>query len=73
MKRIINFLFTHEDFYLIEAKYNITNAASGKLLSKLGMKQDGVLRDRRIDKVTGERNDLAICSILKREYIDSLH
>ncbi|HEX3023125.1 MAG TPA: GNAT family N-acetyltransferase [Lachnospiraceae bacterium] len=72
MTTILNFLFTHEDFYLIEAKYNVTNTASGKLLRKLGMKQDGILRDRRMDKLTGERNDLAICSILKSEYIESM-
>lgn len=69
LRAVIDYLFVSEDFYLIEAKYNSTNAASGKLLQKVGMLQDGVLRDRRIDKETGRRNDLVICSIRKAEYL----
>ncbi|WP_234117827.1 GNAT family N-acetyltransferase [Clostridium hydrogenum] len=68
LKKVLDYLFSHEDFYMVEAKYNITNKASGKLLHKVGMKQDGILRHRRIDKESGERNDLAICSLLKSEY-----
>lgn len=70
LEEVLNYLFLHEGFYLVEAKYNITNTASGKLLNKVGMRQDGILRDRRRDKITGERNDLVICSMLKREYED---
>ncbi|GKX66504.1 hypothetical protein rsdtw13_17620 [Clostridium sp. TW13] len=55
---------------MVEAKYNITNKASAKLLQKLGMKHDGILRNRRIDKESGARNDLVICSILKSEYVN---
>jgi ribosomal-protein-alanine N-acetyltransferase len=69
LKAVIDYLFISEDFYLIEAKYNSNNAASGKLLEKVGMLQDGVLRDRRLDKETGRRNDLVICSIRKAEYL----
>lgn len=71
LTEILNYLFIKEDFYLIEAKYNSTNIASGKLLKKVGMKQDGILRDRRLDKETGKRNDLVICSILKSEYLQN--
>ncbi|MDP4147504.1 MAG: GNAT family N-acetyltransferase [Bacillota bacterium] len=71
LEKVLNYLFCHEDFYLVEAKYNITNRASAKLLQKLGMKQDGILRDRRIDKESGERNDLVICSLLKSEYVNA--
>lgn len=70
LNAIIQYLFMKEDFYLIEAKYNFSNTASGKLLQKVGMKQDGILRDRRIDKETGQRNDLVISSMLKSEYIN---
>lgn len=66
------YLFIKEDYYLIEAKYNSTNIVSGKLLQKVGMKQDGILRDRRLDKETGKRNDLVICSIKKSEYLQML-
>lgn len=68
LNAIVHYLFVNEGFYLIEAKYNSTNIASGKLLQKVGMKQDGVLRDRRVDKETGKRCDLVICSMLKAEY-----
>jgi ribosomal-protein-alanine N-acetyltransferase len=70
LKKVLNYLYCHEGFYLVEAKYNITNTASGKLLRKMGMRQDGVLRDRRIDKESGERNNLVICSLLKSEYVN---
>lgn len=73
LKKVLDYLFCHEDFYLVEAKYNITNNASAKLLQKSGMKQDGILRARRIDKESGERNDLVICSLLKSEYINTSH
>ena len=73
LNAIINYLFMVEDFYLIEAKFNAANIASGRLLQKVGMKQDGVLRDRRMDKETGERNNLIICSILKSEYLERVH
>ena len=34
--------------YMLEAKYNIRNMASGNLLKKLGFQIDGELRNRRI-------------------------
>ena len=70
LKKVLNYLFCHEGFYLVEAKYNITNSSSAKSLQKLGMKQDGILRARRIDKESGERNDLVVCSLLKSEYVN---
>ena len=33
---------------MLEAKYNISNMASGNLLKKLGLQNDGELRNRRI-------------------------
>ena len=52
---------------MIEAKYNVNNIASGNLLKKLGFQVDGELRDRRIDLVSGKRNNLVVCSITKEE------
>lgn len=52
---------------MLEAKYNISNTASGKLLKKLGFQFDGELRNRRIDIASGERKNLVICSITKEE------
>lgn len=67
VEAIISYLFSEKKLYMIEAKYNERNTASGRLLSKLGFKVDGILRDRRIDKVTGERCNLIVCSITERE------
>ena len=66
---VIQYMFESENLYMIEAKYNETNAASEKLLHKLGLKEDGRLRGRRLDSDSGKRNSLVICSILKNEFI----
>lgn len=60
----------NQRFYLIEAKCNETNKASLKLLEKLGFQLDGKLRDRRINLLTGERNDLIVLSITQNEFIN---
>lgn len=49
----------------MEAKYNINNVSSKKLLKKLGFVTDGILRNRRIDLKTGLRCDLVVCSICR--------
>lgn len=55
--------------YMIEAKCNETNDASLKLLEKTGFRVDGRLRDRRVDLLTGERNDLIVLSITQSEFV----
>ena len=57
------------DMYMLEAKYNISNLASGNLLKKLGFQLDGELRNRRIDITSGERKNLVICSITKEDFL----
>ncbi|MDE7324423.1 MAG: GNAT family N-acetyltransferase [Lachnospiraceae bacterium] len=47
----------------IEARCNETNQASLKLLEKSGFQVDARLRGRRVDLLTGERDDLIITSI----------
>lgn len=68
IKATISYLFSERKLYMIEAKYNENNIASGKVLKKLGFKIDGILRDRRIDRITGERSSLVVCSMTKNEY-----
>lgn len=69
LKFLLNMYFTKYDLYLIEAKYNESNIASGKILEKLGFKKEAVLRGRRIDGITMERNDMVVCSMTKNEYL----
>lgn len=64
---IIQEYLVKRDMYMLEAKYNISNMASGNLLKKLGFQIDGELRNRRIDITSGERKNLVICSITKGE------
>lgn len=62
-------IYLEEKFlYMMEAKYNINNFSSKKLLKKLGFVTDGILRNRRIDLQTGRRCDLVVCSICRDEY-----
>jgi len=64
---VIRYLLLEEDMYLIEAKHNSENVASGKVLLKAGMTKEATLRDRRINKVTGKRGNLVVYSIIKTE------
>lgn len=68
MEAVISYLFQERKLYMIEAKYNENNIASGKLLSRLGFQTDGILRDRRIDRETGKRSSLVVCSITQNEF-----
>lgn len=69
LSAIIEYLFNQQNIYMIEAKYNVLNSASGQLLKKLRFVQDGILRNRRINRSTGERCHLVVCSLTKEEYI----
>ena len=64
---IIKKYLYEEDLYLLEAKYNENNLASSKLLDKLGFQIEASLRGRRIDRYTGKRNNMIVCSITKDE------
>ena len=71
VKCILQEYLVVRNLYMIEAKYNTDNLASGHLLQKLGFVMDGELRDRRMDFITGRRSNLAICSVTKEEYLAS--
>ena len=68
MEAVIAYLFMERKLYMIEAKYNEDNIASGNLLKRLGFQMDGILRDRRIDRETGKRSSLVVCSITQNDY-----
>lgn len=60
-------MFQKESLHLIEAKYNANNIASEKLLERLHFTKECVLRDRRMDLLTGEKCDMVICSLKDSE------
>ncbi len=67
LRGVIEFLIKEVGFRLVEAKHASENPASGKVMEKAGMKQDAILRARRINKYTKRINDLIMYSILKEE------
>lgn len=67
--RVIEFLFDEVGVELIMAKHNEGNVASGKVMQKVNMKYDGMLRSRVIDKVTKKREGLVYYSITRDEYL----
>lgn len=69
LRAVIQFLFEEVGVNTIYAEHLHNNPASGKVMQKAGMKYEGVLRSRIVDK-NGLRNDLISYSILKEEYFN---
>ncbi len=69
LRRVIEYLLLECDFHLVEAHYAGYNPASGRVMEKAGMKKDGELRERRLDKKTGLYTSQIYYSILKEELI----
>lgn len=67
LRTVIEYLLNECNMYLIECRHISGNPASGRVMEKAGMHKDAVLRNRRINKYTGERNDLVVYSITKTE------
>ena len=67
LRNVILYLLNECDVYLIEARHISGNPASGKVMAKAGMHLDAVLKNRRINKYTKERNDQIIYSITKED------
>ncbi len=65
LKEVIRYLFEEIQVNRIEAGYDVNNPASGRVLEKVGMQKEGVLRK------AGRNNqglfDLVFCAILKEE------
>lgn len=67
LKKVIDYLINECEFHLVEAKHHASNPASGRVMEKAGMKKDGVLRERRKNKVVEGYDDLVIYSITKND------
>ena len=65
-------MFEECEAELVNAEFMNNNPASGKVMEKSGMKFEGILRSRVIDK-NNFRNDLVSYSITKDEYFNSLN
>lgn len=67
LKRVLEFLLNECEFHLVEAKHHASNPASGRVMEKAGMKKDGILRERRVNKIKNGYDDLVIYSITKSD------
>jgi RimJ/RimL family protein N-acetyltransferase len=63
---VLQFAFDSLDLERVYAKYLSRNPASGRVMAKLGMTQEGVLRHHRCK--WGQFEDLVVCGILKSEW-----
>ena len=67
LKRMFKYLFEEHPFEIIVVKYYTNKVFSNPILDNAGMKKDAVLRNRRINSHTGEKESLVVYSILKEE------
>lgn len=69
LKIVIEYLIKECNFHLVEAKHHASNPASGRVMGKVGMKKDDILRERRKNKLIDGYDDLVIYSITKKEVL----
>ena len=67
LKAVIEFGFSKMNLNRIEACHSVNNPASGKVMQKVGMKYEGLLRDGYKSHSNGYQ-DSCLYSILKKEY-----
>ena len=67
VKAVISFLFSEVGFNRIEARHDIDNPASGRVMEKAGMKFEGILRQNCLRK-DGTFGDLKVFAILKSDF-----
>ncbi len=68
LARVIRFSFEELRLHRLEAQYDTRNPASGRVMEKCGMRQEGILRDRIFNK--GEYVDVALCAILEESFLE---
>lgn len=69
LKAVIKFLFEECDANVVYAQHMSNNIVSGKVMKKAGMKCEGILKNRIVDK-NNNINDLISYSITKEEYLN---
>ena len=67
-KAMLQFAFEEKNYHKVFARYFLSNVASGRVMEKIGMKQEGILRQH--IKKDGEYIDLVYYGILKDEFLD---
>lgn len=66
LRALIDMSFTYLHVHRIEAQHDLSNPASGRVMLKCGMRQEGVLRGRIYNK--GKFVDVALYAILREDW-----
>ena len=66
LKAVIGAVFRSLPVNRLEAQHDVRNPASGRVMEKCGLRQEGILRDRIVNK--GEYVDVALYAILRSEW-----
>lgn len=69
LKAVISASFRSMPLNRLEAQYDVRNPASGRVMEKSGLRQEGILRSRLVNK--GEYVDVAVCAILRSDWENS--
>ncbi|MFD2044950.1 GNAT family N-acetyltransferase [Ornithinibacillus salinisoli] len=68
LRVVVEFAFKHMNIHKISAAHNVDNPASGKIMRKVGMQQEGVIRHM-IRNAKNQYKDCVVCGILQEDYI----
>lgn len=69
LKAILDFGFRHLNIHKISAAHNTDNPASGKIMQKAGMEQEGIIRHM-IRNSKNQYKDCAVYGILQEDYLN---
>ena len=67
LSKLLEYGFRTLNLNRIEAQHETDNPASGAVMRHCGMRQEGVLRSRIINK--GKYVDMVLYAVLRREYL----
>jgi [ribosomal protein S5]-alanine N-acetyltransferase len=67
LRAVVEFGFRHMNLHKISAAHNTDNPASGRIMSKAGMVQEGIIRDM-IRNSKNQYKDCAVYGILQKDY-----
>lgn len=65
LRAVLDFCFDRLTLNRVEAQYDVRNPASGRVMEKCGLRQEGILRNRIYNK--SEYVDVALCAVLRSD------
>ena len=70
--KVIRFLFVKKNIDLIESSFYEQNKISSIILENIGMTKEAILRERRINEKTHQKEDFVIYSINRNEFFEKI-